>query len=81
MALIDGPFAVWVDGEKISDFESVRDNDLNILDLELTKDAKELTLVGTSVVPEFGMLSIVILGISVMVLLFVGQRTRFNYSV
>lgn len=78
--LIDGPFAIWADGEKVSDFESVRDNDLNVLDLELTKDTKEITIIGTSVVPEFGMLSVVILGMSFMALVLFGQRIRFNYS-
>lgn len=74
--LIDGPLVVWVDGKKLSDVESVRDNDLTILDMQLTKDSKSITIVGTSVVPEFGLMSIVVFATSILGVLFLGSRTQ-----
>jgi len=75
-ALIDGPFAIWVDGKKISDFESVKDNDISIVDISLTKDSKLITIVGTSVIPEFGVMTMVILGVAIISILIVGQRLQ-----
>ena len=77
-ALIDGPFVIWVDGEKITDFESVNDNEINVVDVLLTEDAKLITIVGTSVVPEFGMLAMAILGVSILSVLIVGKRISFQ---
>ena len=78
--LIDGPFAIWVDGKKISDFESVKDNDINIVDISLTKDSKLITIIGTSVIPEFGMMTMVILGVSIIIILIVGQRLQIQHK-
>ena len=61
-ALIDGPFAIWSDGKKVSEFNHVKENDMNIIDVTLTKDSKSITIVGTTVVPEFGMMALTILG-------------------
>jgi len=73
-ALIDGPFAIWVDGKKISDFESTNDKDLNIINLLLTKDSKLITIVGTSVVPEFGVMTLAILGFTIFSVLIIGRK-------
>ena len=73
--LIDGPLTVWVDGKRLSGVESMEGDDLTILDMELTADSKLITVVGTSVVPEFGLMSIMILGMSVSAVLFIGYRS------
>lgn len=75
-SLIDGSFVLWVDGEKISDFEQVKDGDLNVLYLQLTDDSKLLTIMGTSVVPEFGTLTMMMLGISVISMILLSQKFR-----
>ena len=75
-ALADGPFVIWVDGQKISDFEYVQQEDLNILNIPLNADSKLLTIVGTSVVPEFGPMAMVILGISVVSMIVLSQKFR-----
>ena len=77
-ALIDGPLVIWVDGEKFSDFESERDGDLNALIIPLEADSKILTIVGTSVVPEFGSMVMVILGISVISLILFSQKFKIH---
>ncbi|MFQ5781505.1 MAG: plastocyanin/azurin family copper-binding protein [Nitrosopumilus sp.] len=75
--LIDGPFVIWADGEKLSDFEYVRDDgDLNVLFIPLNQDSKILTIVGTSIVPEFGPMTMMILGASVVSMIVLSQRFK-----
>lgn len=76
--LIDGPFVIWADGEKISNFESVRDGDINTLFIPLKSDSKTLTIVGTSVVPEFGSMAMMILGVSVVTVVLFSQKFKMN---
>ena len=72
--LIDGPFVIWADGKKISDFKSSKSGDLNVLDIVLSKDTKILTIVGTSVVPEFGAMAVAIFGVAIIGILFAGKK-------
>jgi len=44
----------------------------------IPKDAKHIEIVGTQVIPEFGAISIVILGISIVGILYVKPWTRIN---
>ena len=74
-ALIDGPYVIWVDGEKISDFEHIKENDLNTVFLQLTADSKILTIVGTSIVPEFGSFVMVILIVSVVGVILISKKS------
>jgi len=74
--LIDGPFVIWVDSKKISDFENITEEDLNVLFVPLNHDSKILTIVGTTIVPEFGPIVLAILGISVMTMIVLTQRFR-----
>ena len=76
--LIDGPFVIWVDGKKISDFENIREGDLNVLFVPLTADSKILTIVGTSIVPEFGPMTLAILGVSVVSMIVLSQRFKLQ---
>ncbi len=76
--LIDGPFTIWVDGEKISDFENIREEDLNVLFMSLTADSKILTIVGTSIVPEFGTMTLAILGVSIVSMIVLSQRFKLQ---
>ncbi|MCV0392137.1 MAG: PEFG-CTERM sorting domain-containing protein [Nitrosopumilus sp.] len=79
--LIDGPFVVWLDGNKISDFSSVKDGNYNILSIPLSADSKTLTIVGTTIVPEFGSLVMMILSISIISIIAIskkfGMRVKF----
>lgn len=76
--LIDGPFTIWVDGEKISDFENIREEDLNVLFMSLTADSKILTIVGTFIVPEFGTMTLAILGVSIVSMIVLSQRFKLQ---
>ena len=77
-ALIDGNLVIWIDGEKISDFEQISDGDLNVLYIQLDEDSKLLTIVGTSVVPEFGSMAMAILGISIISMIILSQKRRIR---
>jgi len=76
--LIDGPFVIWIDGTKTSDFEYIRDGDLNVLFIPLDVDSKILTIVGTSIVPEFGQISLGILGMSIVTMMVLSQRFKLR---
>jgi len=74
--LVDGPFVIWVDGTKLSDFEHIKDGDLNVLFLPLDADSKILTIIGTSIVPEFGPMTLAILGVSVVSMIILSQKFK-----
>ncbi len=76
--LIDGPFVMWVDDERIPDFELVQKENMNILFIPLNADAKYLTIIGTSIVPEFGPIVMLILVASIVPILFLSKRFHFN---
>jgi predicted secreted protein with PEFG-CTERM motif len=76
--LIDGDFVIWVDGKKLSNHEQVKDGDLNVLYIPLNADSKLLTIMGTSVVPEFGSMTMTILGISVISMVILSQKFRIK---
>jgi len=63
--LIEPPYAVFVDGKKNLTFDLIEDK-VNTLKIELPENAKQLTVIGTSVVPEFGVFSAIVLGISLI---------------
>lgn len=79
-ALIDGPFVIIVDGEKITDYEHFKDNDLNTLSISIPADSKLLTIIGTFIVPEFGTISVVILAIATICIIMMGQKSRFQLN-
>jgi len=77
-ALIDGPFVIWVDEKKLSDFEYIQDGDLNVLFLPLDADSKILTIVGTSIVPEFGLMVLMLFGVSIATMIVLSQRFKLQ---
>ena len=76
--LIDGPFVIWVDGEQLSDFELVKDGDLNVLNIELDPETQIFTVIGISIVPEFGSIAIIIFGVSVITMVVLSQRNKLS---
>ena len=76
--LIDGPFVIWIDDKMISEFEQTVNEDINILHIDVGSEAKLLTIVGTSVVPEFGQIAMLIFGISVTSIVILSRKTIFN---
>jgi len=76
--LIDGNFVIWIDGEKISDFEQVKDGNLNVLYVTIDADSTLLTIIGTSVVPEFGSMVFLMLVLSIVSMIILSQKSRIQ---
>lgn len=73
--LVDGPFVVWADNEQISNFETTKDGDFNILSIPLNVDSKSITIIGTTIVPEFGPLVMMILSISIISMIILSKKS------
>lgn len=79
--LIDGPFVIIVDGKKITDFEQFKDDKLNILSITMPENSKSLTIIGTTIVPEFGTFPIIILLIAIVCITLLGQKSRIKLKI
>lgn len=73
--LIEGPYIVFVDGEQNLRFEYLADTNVNTIEIELTENTNEITVIGTKIVPEFGVLSLMVLGMAVTSLIVV-QKSK-----
>jgi len=62
--LIEGPYAIFVDGTKTLNFE-LAEGEINTIEIQLPEKAKQMTIVGTKIVPEFGIFSMAILSIGI----------------
>ncbi|MGH1566295.1 MAG: PEFG-CTERM sorting domain-containing protein [Nitrosopumilus sp.] len=69
---------IWVDGEKLSDFELVKDGDLNVLNIKLDPETQIFTVIGTSIVPEFGSIAVIIFGVSVITMIVLSRRNKLS---
>ncbi len=70
--LIDNPTTVWVDGNMV-EFESdstISDNTATQLVIPLDNTSREIKIMGSNVIPEFGFLAMSILGIGIFSSLF-----------
>ncbi len=74
--LLEGPYVIFVDGKKNLRFEYIPD-DVNTIEIELSENSKELTIVGTKIVPEFGVLSIIVLGGAITSMIFI-QKSKIT---
>ena len=76
--LINGNFIVWIDGKRISDFDQVKDDDVNAVSFTVNADSKLLIMLGTCVVTEFGTMRIIILAISIIPMVAPSQNSRIQ---
>ena len=63
--LISEPLVIWADGKQISDFEITSKGGINEVVIPLNEKSERITIVGASVVPEFGAIAMAILAIGV----------------
>ena len=75
--LIAGPFVVFVEDEMV-EIEQMKDGDINILVIPVDAYSETLTIVGTSVVPEFGTMVMAIMIISVSAMILAGSRFKIQ---
>ena len=68
--LIENPNSIWIDGEMISNFQKETTSSGTKLVIPIDSTSREIKIMGSHVIPEFGFLAISILSISIMSILF-----------
>ena len=76
--LISGPYAIFVDGTKNLNFE-LTEGQVNTIEIQLPENAKQVTIVGAKVVPEFGILSILVLSIAITSIIIL-SKSRISFQ-
>ena len=74
--LISDPNVIWVDGESVTNFEVISEGGINVVTIPVTETTEQVTILGTSVVPEFGVLSTVVLATSMIAVIFAVSRSK-----
>ena len=64
--LIENPNAVWLDDEQITNFQSETKSSITTLKIPLKADTEEVIIMGTAVVPEFGLFSLAIFTVAII---------------
>ena len=74
--LIDGPFlGVQLDGQFINNFTISPEQGFNVITIPITPLTEQVSIVGSSVVPEFGSVAVLVLAISIITIVLF---TRFR---
>jgi len=68
--LIENPNSIWIDGEMLTNFQKETTSSGTKLVLPIDSTSREIKIMGSHVIPEFGFLAISILSISIMSILF-----------
>ncbi len=76
-ALVSGPFVVFVDDE-IVEFEHTYDGDISILIIPSEANSETITIVGTTVVPEFGTVVMAVMIISISMIIIAHNRFKIQ---
>lgn len=79
--LLDGPYVVWADGKKLTNFQHEIEDEMNILIIPLTEKSKTLTIVGTHVIPEFGTVAIMVLLVAIISVIVFTSKSRLHMRV
>ena len=81
--LVSGPLLVWVDNQLTTGFEQTEDGGINTLTIPLTAKSETVTIVGTTIVPEFGPIAVLIFAIAIITIIAVSTKslvfTGFNH--
>jgi predicted secreted protein with PEFG-CTERM motif len=74
--LINGPFlGVQLDGQFINNFTISQEQGINVITIPITPLTEQVSIVGSSVVPEFGPVAVLVLAISIVTIVIF---TRFR---
>jgi len=78
-ALISGISSVSIDGTMTEEFAQEFEDEITILIInEVPSDAKSITITGTTIVPEFGTITIIILGIAIISVIAISVNSKLN---
>jgi predicted secreted protein with PEFG-CTERM motif len=80
-ALISGDLTVWVDNQPITDFEIKEDGGINTLTIPLTAKSETVTILGNTVVPEFGPIAVLIFVIAIVSTIAVAAKYPRLYQI
>lgn len=75
-SLISEPYVIWVDGNQILDFKLTDKGGINEVVIQMNEKSERLTIMGASVVPEFGALTMIILGIALLSIMTISLKTN-----
>ena len=75
--LIENPNTAWVDGE-MTDFEIEETNTGTKLIIPILPHSKEIKIMGTHVIPEFGSIAMMILAISIISIMILTQKSKIK---
>ena len=70
LELIENTNSIWIDGEMVANFQKETTSSGTKLVLPIDSTSREIKIMGSHVIPEFGFLAISILSISIMSILF-----------
>lgn len=76
--LIENPNTVWVDGD-ITNFDTEHTTTGTKLIIPISHESKEIKIMGAHVIPEFGVMAMMILGISIVSMMILSQRSRLYF--
>ena len=74
--LIAGKLLVWVDNTNIDNFQVTPTGGFNILAIPLSTDSETVTVVGSSVIPEFGPIAALVFAVAIMATIVFASKTR-----
>lgn len=76
--LISGKLLVWVDNTNIYNYQSKAEGGMNILTIPLSAESETVTVVGSSVIPEFGPITALVFAVAIMAtIVFAAKTYRF----
>jgi predicted secreted protein with PEFG-CTERM motif len=75
--LIENPNTAWVDGE-MTNFEIEETNTGTKLIIPILPHSKEIKIMGTHVIPEFGSIAMMILAISIISIMILTQKSKIK---
>jgi len=74
--LINNPNVIWADGIPVTDFEVTTEKGMSVVKIPVTKTTEQVTILGSSVVPEFGALTAMILATAMATIIFVASKSK-----
>lgn len=79
--LIKNPNVIWADGKSITDFKVKSEGGINVVTIPVTDTTERVTILGSSVVPEFGIMTLLILATSLIAIIFVSIRSKIMLKI
>ena len=74
--LISGPLVVWADGQQVKNYEMIEEVGINKVKIPLNRETEFISIVGTTVVPEFGAITMAILAAGIFSLIAITFKTK-----